>query len=231
MRITILTQYFPPEVGAAQTRLYSIARELKLRGEDVKVVSALPNYPTGRLLPGYRARWSMREKLDDIDVVRMWIYPATGRNPVRRLFSYLSFSFSALFGCFKAGKADLVLVESPPLFLGLTGYLFARLSRTRVALNISDLWPASARELGIITNPVLIWLAERLEHFLYRHVDFVTAVTPGIAEAVHRVAPRSRLLSLPNGVDTQLFHRGDTTAADQSIKPGQIAFIYGGTLG
>ena len=234
MRITMLTQYFPPEVGAAQTRLYSIALELKRRGEDVTVVTALPNYPTGRLLPGYRARWSMRERIGDIDVVRTWIHPATGRNPIGRLVSYLSFSFSALFGCFKAGrtgKADLVLVESPPLFLGLTGYIFARLSGTKVALNISDLWPASAQELGIITNPLLIWLAERLEHFLYRHVDFVTAVTPGIAESVHRTAPRTRLLLLPNGVDTQLFRRGDTAAVSQWMSPSEIAFIYGGTLG
>lgn len=231
MRITILTQYFPPEVGAAQVRLLSVARELEAQGEQVKVVTALPNYPTGRLLPGYRARWSMREQIGGLDIIRMWIYPATGRNALRRLFSYVSFSFTSLFGCFKAGRVDLVVVETPPLFLGITGYVFARLTGAKIVLNVSDLWPASARELGIITDPSLLWLAERLEHFLYRHVDYVSAVTPGIAESVKRIAPRTKVLSLPNGVDTQLFRRGDTTAAREWIGPGEIAFIYGGTHG
>jgi colanic acid biosynthesis glycosyl transferase WcaI len=231
MRITLLTQYFPPEVGAAQVRLYSVARELQRRGQEVKVVTAMPNYPAGKILPEYRGRFSMRENVGGLDVIRTWLYPATGRNPLRRLLSYWTFATTAFIGLVKAGKPDLVLVESPPLFLGITGYLYARIRGARVVLNVSDLWPASARELGMITNPILIGAAVRLERFLYRHADSVTAVTAGIADGIRREAPKATILLLPNGVDIDLFRRTKPDFARPWIQPADIAFLYGGTHG
>lgn len=231
LRILILTQYFPPEVGAAQVRLYSIAQELRRRGHDVRVVTAMPNYPSGRVQPGYRGRWLVREDMDGLPVVRTWIYPATGRNAIKRLASYWSFTLSAFRGCWAAGRADYVLVESPPLFLGLTGYAYARLRRSQLIFNVSDLWPASARELGIITNRALIAMADRLASFLYRHSDWVSAVTPGIAEEIAGSDPRARVVFLPNSVDVDLFRRVPDGAAPEWIQPGETAFIYAGTHG
>jgi colanic acid biosynthesis glycosyl transferase WcaI len=230
-RILILTQYFPPEVGAAQVRLYSVAQELKRRGHDVRVVTAMPNYPTGRIAPEYRRRWLVREELNGLPVVRTWIYPATGRNPIKRLASYWSFTLSAMRGCWAAGRPDYVMVESPPLFLGLTGYLYARLRRSQLIFNVSDLWPESARELGIITSRPLLAMAQRLARFLYRHSDWVSAVTAGIAEAVAATDPRARIVSLPNSVDVDLFKAVPEPGPVEWIRPGEIAFVYAGTHG
>jgi len=231
LRIQIVTQYFPPEVGAAQTRLYSVAQELRRRGHEISIVTAMPNYPSGRVQPEYRRRRLVREDLDGLRVVRTWIYAATGRNAIKRLASYWSFTLSAMVGCWASGRADVVMVESPPLFLGLTGYLYARMRRSRFIFNVSDLWPASAKELGIITNPALLATAERLARFLYRHADWVSAVTPGIAEAISAADPRARVALLPNSVDVELFQPVSDPAVEQWIRPGETAFIYAGTHG
>lgn len=230
-RILILTQYFPPEVGAAQVRLFSIAQELKRRGHDVRVVTAMPNYPSGRVEPEYRGRWMVREERSGLPVVRTWIYPATGRNPIKRLASYWSFAVSALPGCFAAGRPDYVMVESPPLFLGLSGYLFARLRRAQLIFNVSDLWPESARELGIITSRPLLAMADRLARFLYRHADWVSAVTAGIAEAIAAMDPRARVVFLPNSVDVELFRAVRDEGPSEWVRPGEIPFVYAGTHG
>jgi colanic acid biosynthesis glycosyl transferase WcaI len=231
MRFLILTQYFPPEVGAAQVRLFSIAKDLRRRGHEVTVVTALPNYPTGIIPAQYRNRWRVEEEIEGIPVTRMWLYPATGRNIGKRLLSYWSFTISAVFGCLSGPRPDVLLVESPPLFLGLSGLLGARLRGARAILNVSDLWPASARELGIITNPTLLWLSSRLEGFLYSAYDWVSAVTPGIRDAVLAVNPDAHLLFLPNGVDTDFFHRVAIDSVEQGFEPGKSVFVYAGTHG
>ena len=80
MRFLILTQYFPPEVGAPQVRLLAMAKELRRRGHEVDVVTAMPNYPRGEIFPAYKGRLVAHEVLDGLNVTRTWIYPATGAN-------------------------------------------------------------------------------------------------------------------------------------------------------
>lgn len=217
MRFLILTQYFPPEVGAAQVRLSAFARELVRAGHEVEVVTALPNYPAGFLAPADRRRARRREMMDGIPVTRLWLYAAKGAG-MRRLMSYLSFTATGLVGALSVRRPDVVFVESPPLFLGVAGWLAARRFRAPLVLNVSDLWPDSVRDMGLMSRGPWIGMAERLERFLYRRATAVTAVTDGIRHRlIHSkgVAPES-VLFLPNGVDTSTFHPlpgVDTTSA------------------
>ena len=127
MRFLILTQYFPPEVGAPQVRLLAMAKQLQRLGHDVNVVTAMPNYPRGEVFAGYRRKWLVNEVVDGLSVTRMWIHAASGTNVLNRLFGYWSFSLSALWGCFRVPKPDFIFIESPPLFLGVTAWLVSRL--------------------------------------------------------------------------------------------------------
>ncbi|TMC72089.1 MAG: glycosyltransferase family 4 protein, partial [Chloroflexi bacterium] len=179
-RFLILTQHFPPEVGAAQIRLHAFGKQLQARGHEVRVVTAMPNYPRGEVFPEYRGKRVVREELDGLHVTRTWIRPATGRNVVKRLLGYWSFAISSVPACLREPKPDFIFVESPPLFLGCTAYVCSRLRRVPFILNVSDLWPASARELGIVRSKSLLWLGERLERFLYRTAYRITAQTDGI---------------------------------------------------
>lgn len=231
MRFLILTQYFPPEAGAAQIRLLALARELQQRGHAVRVVTALPNYPRGEIFPGYRGRWIVRESVDGIAVTRTWIYPATGSNILKRLLNYWSFTITSLIGGLQGDRPDWIFVESPPLFLGLSGYLCSRLRRTPFILNVSDLWPESARALGLVRNRALLWLGERLERFLYARAARVCAVTEGIVAEIGAISRTpQKVMWLPNGVDTSTF-APVAGAAMPSLGPGQVGFLYAGTHG
>ena len=231
MHFLILTQYFPPEIGAPQIRLMAISRELSRRNHSVTVVTAFPNYPLGRVFSGYRNQLMRRDTVDGISTIRTWIFPATGRSVVRRLASYWSFTMSSLFGCLRAGRPDLLIVESPPLFLGITAYAVSRLRRRPFVLYVSDLWPESAKEMGIIRNRFFLAVATALERFLYRKAHRVAVVTEGIGEQVVKTGcPAERVVILPNGADTSIFRRVNEPAVPE-INPNQITFLFAGTHG
>ncbi len=231
MRFLILTQYFPPEVGAPQVRLLAMAAELQLRGHEVQVVTAMPNYPRGKVFPGYRGRWLVREEIQGVSVIRTWIYPATGRGIAKRLLSYWSFSLSSLWGCLRARRPDYIFVESPPLFLGVTAWLVSVLRRAPYIFNVSDLWPESAVSMGIVTNRGFIALAQKLERFCYRHALKVCAVTEGIRETIAGTPRAAPVLLLPNGVDINLFRRVDGARISGLADDSSVVFLFAGTHG
>jgi glycosyltransferase involved in cell wall biosynthesis len=227
MRFLILTQYYPPEVGAAQVRLAAVAGELRRSGHDVEVVTALPNYPSGAIRPEDRGRLRRQEVIDGIPVSRLWLYPATGAG-ARRLLSYLSFAATGLVGGLMARRPDMVLVESPPLFLGVSGWLVARRFGAPLILNVSDLWPDSVRDMGLMRGGPWLRLAESLERWLYRRSTAVTAVTDGIRQRlIHgKDVPPSKVLFLPNGADPSLF-RPSAPLPDRA----RPTFVYAGNHG
>ena len=202
MRILILTQYYPPETGAAQNRLCDLAQRLAAAGHDVSVLTALPSYPTGRIFPEYRGKWFVRERGDGgVRVLRVWNFATRSPRFLPRVWSYVTFAvLSFLVGALVGGAADAVFVESPPLFLGVSGYWLSRVKRARFLFNVSDLWPESAIALGALRNAVLIRWATRSEERLYRRAWLVTGQSRGIVESIRRRCPEARVEWLPNGV-------------------------------
>jgi glycosyltransferase involved in cell wall biosynthesis len=168
--------------------------------------------------------------MDGLPVTRTWIYPATGRNVLKRLLSYWSFAISSLPVCMREPRPDFIFVESPPLFLGCTAYVCSRLRRVRFILNVSDLWPASARELGIVRSKSLLWFGERLERFLYRKAFRITAQTDGIRAYIAAIVGAEKVMVLYNGVDTRDF-RPRNAASVPWVDSHELAFLYAGTLG
>lgn len=177
MRILILTHHYPPEVGAPQTRLSGTARFLRERGHDVRVVTAMPSYPTGEIPPLYRRAPRLREQIDGIQVERTWTYARPGGSIRTRLVNQLSFTASALAALPAVGRCDVVLVESPPLFLGLSGAIMSRALRAPMVLHVSDLWPAVPIELGALRNPLAIRAAQQFERRIYEASARLIVVT------------------------------------------------------
>lgn len=206
MRFLFLSQYFPPEIGAPSVRLGALVRELKRRGHEVEVVTAMPNYPTGSIFPNYRGKLYLRESWEDIPIHRAWLYPAVGGG-LKRMLSYVSFTLMASLLIWKARKPDFIFVESPPLFLGLTGWMASRVWGVPMIFNVADLWPDAVRAFGILREGPLLRVAYRLESWIYRQAQFINAVTNGIKDTLIHVkeVPKERILFLPNGVDTNIF--------------------------
>lgn len=228
MRLAILSQYYPPEVGAPQTRLSELAARFVERGHEVVVLTALPNYPTGRIHPGYRGLFR-REERAGVRVLRAPIYPTRSVGTARRLASYFSFVASSLLaGIPLLPRCDVLLTESPPLFLGLSGYLLSRLKRARWVFNVADLWPRSAVELGLLGDGPALRAAEALEAFCYRKAFLVTGQSRGILDDVERRFPEVRTHHLSNGVDPGRFAaRPDAPPAEA----GRCVAVYAGLHG
>jgi colanic acid biosynthesis glycosyl transferase WcaI len=234
VRILMLTQYFPPETGAAQVRLFEVAKAIRNQGHHIEVVTAFPNYPTGVIPPEYRGKFYMRDELEGIPVHRTWIYPVQRGKFWKRLLNYFSFVFSALYGVLKVGKVDYLFVESPPLFIGYTTLFTKWVKGAKVIFNVSDLWPESAVSLGLVTNEQLIRLAEGLEKTMYKSSWKISTQTEGIIESLKdRGIPGEKIVFLPNGVDPDLFipHEPDQELAQKLNLEGKYVILYAGTMG
>ena len=173
-KIKIITSFFPPEKGAASHRIFTTAKELSSYGFDVSVITTLANYPTGKLFNGYKKMLYKKEKIEGIDCIRCWVFPSNSNNPIIRILSMLSYCFSLLFTIpsLFLNKPDIIFVQTPPLLPGITGVLISKLLRVKVVLNVSDIWPLTAVELGVMRHKSFSFrLFSGIENIMYRLSD------------------------------------------------------------
>lgn len=233
MRLCILTQYFPPEMGAPPARLSELGEALVDRGWEVEALTALPNYPTGRVFPGYAPHRPRVESVGRIRCIRVPLWPARS-GIVARLACYYSFVFSArYFGPRLCLRPDVLLVESPPLFIGHAARGLARKWGVPFVFNVSDLWPESAIRMGLVKRGWLAAIAERLELSLYRDAAAVTGQSDETVASIRARSPGTLTELVTNGVDPSRFGPGRADALAEELlgrEPGPV-FVYAGLLG
>lgn len=215
MRILVVTHYFPPEIGAPQARLSEMAAAWAAAGDDVTVLTGMPNHPTGIVPERYRGKWRVRERTDGYRVLRTWLYATANEGFLKKTLSHLSFMLTGLLvGKRATGPIDAVIVSSPTFFSILTGWVQARRHRACFVVEVRDLWPGIFVELGVLTNPRLIRLLERLELLAYRVANRVVVVSEGFKEnLVERGVPTAKIITIRNGVDLARFGIGDGSSA------------------
>ncbi|MBI3949947.1 MAG: glycosyltransferase family 4 protein [Acidobacteria bacterium] len=204
LSVMLLAHYYPPEMGGAAARLHGLARWLVRFGHQVTVVAGMPNYPAGIVPAEYRGRARVCEMIDGVDVLRTWIYASSHQTSLRRLANYFSFVASAIVGGFTAGRHfDVILASSPPLFVGLAGWVLARSYRVPWVFDIRDLWPDVAVEAGEFTpDAALTRWGYRLAQFLYCRADHITPVTENKRQKLLTSGvPSEKLTVVANGVD------------------------------
>ncbi len=228
MKLIILSQYFLPEMGAPQNRLFELAKGFRAHGWEVKIVASMPNYPTGKIFKDYQGKFVNNDKVEGIDVRRYWIYASNSARAFPRILSMLSFSFTALFSAFfmRREEPDFLMVESPPLTLAFSAWIISKFSGARMIMNVSDLWPLSAKELGAISDGTLYRSIETLEHFLYKRADLCTGQSSEIVEYI-KLQTTSPVYLFRNGVDTIRF----TQSQQSSTSREPIRIVYAGLLG
>jgi glycosyltransferase involved in cell wall biosynthesis len=208
MKVLILTQYYLPENPPGAHRLSSFAKSLVEYGHHVEILTTFPNYPNMKPFDGYTVKGYKREIVDGIIVHRSWIYLNPKKRMIDRLISFISFLFSSLFiGLCKIDKPEVIICLSPPFFTCFTGVFLKWRFRSKLILNIADLWPESGVKLGLIKNSFIIWLTTRMELFFYRQADGIACQTMGILNNIKQRTKSQNLIWFKNGVDFSYYEK------------------------
>lgn len=214
-------------MGAPQSRLWETAIGLQKRGWEVHIITAMPNYPTGKIFDAYRGKLYVNEVQEGICIQRFWIYASNSKKAFPRIINMLSFSFICLLAWFKLirFRPQYIFTESPPLTLALSGLILSKTTGAKHIMNVSDLWPLSAYELGAIGKGKLYQILEGLEKFLYRHSFACTGQSQEIVTALqNKGAKRCHLYR--NGVDYERF-----AGTMEKIEKSNNKIVYAGLLG
>jgi colanic acid biosynthesis glycosyl transferase WcaI len=237
MRSIFLTQWFDPEPGAV--RGLPLARWLSQHGHRVQVLTGVPNYPGGRIYPGYRMRLWQRESMDGVPVLRVPLYPSHDTSAVGRVANYISFSISAAtLGAALVDRADVAFVYHPPATVGLPAMILRTLRGLPIVLHVSDIWPDSVIESDMLGNGLMRRLVERpLDvwcRFVYRQAKAITVLSPGVKRMlVERGVPGEKLHVVYNWTDEAMFRpvpRDEALATELGFA-GRFNFLYAGNLG
>lgn len=229
-KVTLITQYFRPEMGAPQSRLYELAVGLQKVGFDVSIITGMPNYPIGHIFSEYKGKFFCREILDGLVVLRYWLFASNSKKKIPRIVNMLSFStivFCSLFYLLKR-RSDLIIVESPPLILGISGWLLARFTKAKFIFNVSDLWPLSAKELGALSEGFVYNVLAKIEHFLYRKADLCMGQSEEIVQYIESHGA-GKVYLFRNGVDPDRFRllQEDPKEANTLVYAGLLGVAQG----
>lgn len=234
MRILFISHYFPPEVNAPASRTHEHCRRWAAEGNEVTVITGVPNHPAGVLFEGYRNDWIQEENVDGIRVIRTRMFLAANAGFTKRILNYVLFGLTAILASRRVRSPDLVVATTPQFFCGLAGAIVARLKRRPFILEVRDLWPKSIVELGQLKQGLILKLLESLEHWLYASAAGIVVNTRAFIDHIAASGyPREKIELIYNGIDPAQFRPQPPSESlrDQYALGEGISVAYIGTLG
>ncbi len=234
MNILFLSENFPPETNAAATRVYERALYWVRWGHRVTVITQAPNFPHGKLFPGYRNVWRQIEQMDGIRVVRVKTFISPNRGVIGRSLDFLSFFGTASLAGLRETRPDVVCATSPQFFAAVAGWLIGALRRVPFVFELGDLWPLSISAVGAMKKGVALALMEQVELFLYRRAAAVAALTHAFKRnLVSRSISPDKIQVVLNGVDLARYEPRprDAALAEEWGLTGKFVIGYVGTHG
>jgi colanic acid biosynthesis glycosyl transferase WcaI len=232
MRILFVTQWFDPE---PTFKGLAFARELTRLGHQVQVLTGFPNYPGGKVYPGYRVRLLQRERIDGIDIIRVPLYPSHSRSSLGRIANYGSFAVAAaVIGTMVVRRPDVIYAYHPPATVGLPALLLRTLFGARLVYDIQDLWPDTVTATGMMPSGMAMRLLSRLCGFIYAHADHLTVLSPGFKRALIERGVRPEKISvIYNWCDETQIGVGNGASVTRRLDEWADKFlvIFAGTMG
>lgn len=228
-RVLLLSQWFEPE-PTFKGMLF--ARELRRRGYEVEAVTGFPNYPGGRIYPGYRLGWRRKETIEGISVARLFLYPSHDSSPVKRIATYASFAFSALIYClFSAEKPDVIYVYQLPT-AAFAAVIAGKIRGVPVVFDIQDIWPDTLRATGMVGNEnVLRWVGRALQ-WIYSRATAIVVLSPGFRRVlITRGVPESKLSVIYNWCDADALSNPGATELEGMPGPEFFRIVFAGNMG
>jgi colanic acid biosynthesis glycosyl transferase WcaI len=232
MRILILTQWYPPEPALL---MQEMAQTLIKRGHQVTVMTGFPNYPSGKVYPGYRLRLRQRETISGVPVVRIPLCPDHSRSGLRRAINYISFAMAtSLLGPLLADRPDVLFVYHPPLTVGLPAYVLSRLWRVPFVYQIQDMWPETLRATGMLNNKYsLKWVGD-FAKWVYARAQEICVISPGFqANLIQKGVPAEKIHVISNWVDTTTHYpeKHNMALAKKLGLAGRFNIMFAGNMG
>lgn len=227
MKTSIHTMYYLPDFGSAPILMNELAVFLAGRGGRVEVVTTFPRERTGAL----KTRLYQCSASDGFPVKRFWTN--SNPNPLGRLLAWNIYTAGSLLNLATVKRGDVVFLRTPPLQLGLTGYLAKKLRRTRILLSVQDIHPDLAIESGILKNRWAIKFAEALEKWVYRVSDAIVVISEGFRQnLLAKGVDSAKLTIIPNWVDTDFLKPlpKDNPVSKRNGLAGKFVVMYSGTI-
>lgn len=230
VRVLLLTQWFDPE---PTFKGIVFARELVRQGFEVEVVTGFPNYPGGKVYPGYRIKLLQREVIDGVQITRVPLYPNHDQSAIKRVLNYLSFAASSLaYALFVAKRADVIYAYHPPLTVGITASLIRLFRRIPVVYDIQDMWPDTLRATGMINNPRALNAVEAVCQWVYRRVDYLVVLSPGFKRLLtQRGVPERKIDVIYNWADEAALNAPQGQLPAKFPGPEQFRILFAGNMG
>jgi glycosyltransferase involved in cell wall biosynthesis len=232
MHVFLITQYFHPEIGAAASRWGDYVKLLIDKGHKVTVLCEVPNYPHGKIFDGYKNQWYKKEILsDNLVIIRSGVWANNRNSKIKILGNYLSFALTGLINSLKIKNYDLIIISSPPLFVGIIGIILKKIKKCIILLDLRDIWPESVIALGGLKSKWLLNLGRWLENLLYCSVDGYIFPVPGFINYFKKSFPeqlQKPVFNLMNGIDKEFIN--------ESLKFNKkhqkdFTVLYSGNLG
>lgn len=233
MKILLINQAFVSPDEPGHTRHYELAQYLKQFGHELIIVGSDINYQTGERIIQHRGM-SAEQNLDGVRVVRAYIYPTLHKSYYWRIFSFVSFMFSSMIASLRVKDVDLVMGTTPPIFQAASIWLISFLRRKPFLLEVRDLWPEFGISMGVLKNPIVIWLARWLEMFLYGQADRILVNSPAYVDyLVCKGVKPEKISFIPYGTDVEMFNPDVSGTAFRKRFGLEDHFIalYAGALG
>ena len=232
MKLLIVTQFFPPEPGRL---LLELAQWMRDTGHEATVLTGFPNYPMGRLYPGYKLRLWQREVLEGVPVIRVPLYPEHSRSAWRRALNYVSFALSAtIIGPWLVPQFDVIHFYHPPLTSAFPAWVLSRAFRKPMTCEIQDMWPETLAATGMCTKPWILKFVGSVAKAVYRQVKAIRVISPGFCEnLVRKGVPREKIHVISNWVNTDFYQpqAPDEELAQKLGMAGRFNVMFAGTLG
>jgi glycosyltransferase involved in cell wall biosynthesis len=202
MHILFITDNFSPEVNAPASRTFEHTREWIKEGHQITVITSAPNFPKGKVYPGYKNKLWSYERMDGITVLRVWTYITANEGFIKRALDFLSFMVSSFLASFFVRKVDIVIGTSPQFFTIISAWAISGTKKIPFVFELRDLWPESIEAVGAMQNSYILNILEKLSFYLYTRADLIVSVTNSFKDnLIARGIKEDKIIVVTNGVD------------------------------
>jgi len=233
MKILLINQAFVSPDEPGHTRHFEMAKFLQTRGHELVIVASDLNYQTGKRTIERKGIFA-EQNIEGVKILRSYIYPALHHSYFWRVISFFSFMFSSIYTAFQVKDVDLILGTTPPIFQAVSAWFVAVIRRKPFLLEVRDLWPEFGVSMGVLKNPLVIWLARWLEKFLYNRATHILVNSPSYKEyMINKHVPENKITYIPYGTDIDMFNPtidGSSIRKELNLED-KFVILYAGALG